>query len=140
MALGASLSFAAVRAGILGGLGTVDIIFARFVVAAAIMLRLLVHFGVFDLAGIGLRHGLVLALLGGAIAAPVQTRQAQDDPAQDAPVRTRTCPRPLVDAVDLAAGAVDGPPGLLERWVRARWLPTLRDGAGDLLWVRWVVT
>ena len=45
MALGASLSFAAARAGILGGLGVADLIFARFLVAGAIMLPLLVRWG-----------------------------------------------------------------------------------------------
>lgn len=73
MALGASLSFAAARAGILGGLGTVDMIFARFLVAAAVMLPLLVRFGALDLAGIGWRRGLVLTLLGGAPFALLQT-------------------------------------------------------------------
>jgi drug/metabolite transporter (DMT)-like permease len=73
MALGASLSFAAARAGILGGLGTVDMIFARFVVAAAIMLPLLLRFGVFDLAGIGWGRALILTLLGGAPFALLQT-------------------------------------------------------------------
>ncbi|MFO1159749.1 MAG: DMT family transporter [Reyranellaceae bacterium] len=73
MALGASLSFAAARAGILGGLGAVDMIFARFLVAAAIMLPLLVRFGVLDLAGIGWRRGMVLTLLGGAPFALMQT-------------------------------------------------------------------
>jgi len=73
MALGASLSFAAARAGILDGLGTVDLIFARFLVAAAIMLPLLVRFGAFDLAGIGWRRGLILTLLGGAPFALLQT-------------------------------------------------------------------
>lgn len=73
MALGASLSFAAARAGILGGLGTIDMIFARFLVAAAIMLPLLVRFGIFELAGIGLRRGLILTLLGGVPFALLQT-------------------------------------------------------------------
>ena len=46
MALGASLSFAAARAGILGGLLAVDMIFARFIVAGLIMLPVLLRFGV----------------------------------------------------------------------------------------------
>jgi drug/metabolite transporter (DMT)-like permease len=73
MALGASLSFASARAGILGGLGAVDMIFARYVVAGAIMLPLLLRYGVRDFAGIGLRRSLVLALLGGAPFALLQT-------------------------------------------------------------------
>lgn len=73
MALGASLSFASARAGILGGLGAVDMIFARYIVAAAIMLPLLVRYGVRDFAGIGFRRALILTLLGGAPFALLQT-------------------------------------------------------------------
>jgi drug/metabolite transporter (DMT)-like permease len=73
MALGASLSFAAARAGILGGLLPVDLIFARFIVAGLIMLPVLLRFGVHDLAGIGWRRGLVLTALGGAPFALLQT-------------------------------------------------------------------
>ncbi|WP_425068918.1 DMT family transporter [Reyranella sp.] len=73
MALGASLSFASARAGILSGLGAVDMIFARYVVAGAIMLPLLLRYGVRDFAGIGLRRSLILALLGGAPFALLQT-------------------------------------------------------------------
>ena len=73
MALGASLSFASARAGILGGLLAVDMIFARFIVAGAIMLPLLIRFGVRDFAGIGWRRALVLTLLGGAPFALLQT-------------------------------------------------------------------
>ncbi|MPZ31742.1 MAG: hypothetical protein GEV13_12225 [Rhodospirillales bacterium] len=73
MALGASLSFAAARAGILGGLLTVDMIFARFIVAGLIMLPLLLRFGVRDLAGVGWRRALFLTLLGGGPFALLQT-------------------------------------------------------------------
>ena len=73
MALGASLSFVAARAGILGGLLAVDLIFARFIVAGAIMLPLLLRFGIRDFAGIGWRRALVLTLLGGAPFAMLQT-------------------------------------------------------------------
>lgn len=73
MALGASLSFAAARAGILGGLLPVDLIFARFIVAGLIMLPVLLRFGVADLAGIGWRRGLILTALGGAFFALLQT-------------------------------------------------------------------
>jgi drug/metabolite transporter (DMT)-like permease len=73
MALGASLSFAAARAGILGGLLPADLIFARFIVAGMIMLPVLLRFGTRDLAGIGWRRGLVLTALGGAPFALLQT-------------------------------------------------------------------
>ena len=73
MALGASLSFASARAGILGGLGAVDMIFARYVVAGAIMLPLLLRYGLRDFAGIGLRRSLILTVLGGAPFALLQT-------------------------------------------------------------------
>jgi drug/metabolite transporter (DMT)-like permease len=73
MALGASLGFASARAGILGGLEAIDLIFARFVVAAAIMLPLLIRFGVRDFAGIGWKRSLVLTFFGGAPFAMLQT-------------------------------------------------------------------
>lgn len=73
MALGASLSFAAARAGILGGLLAVDMIFARFIVAGLIMLPLLLHYGLRNLAGLGWRRALILTLLGGAPFALLQT-------------------------------------------------------------------
>jgi len=73
MALGASLSFASARAGILGGLGAGDMIFARYLVAGAIMLPLLVYWRLPTLAGIGLRRALILTLLGGAPFALLQT-------------------------------------------------------------------
>ena len=73
MALGASLSFAAARAGILGGLLAVDMIFARFIVAGLIMLPVLIRFGIRDLAGLGWRRALGLTLLGGAPFALLQT-------------------------------------------------------------------
>lgn len=73
MALGASLSFAAARAGIVGGLSPVDLIFARFIVAGLIMLPVLAHFGFGDLAGIGWGRGLTLTVLGGAPFALLQT-------------------------------------------------------------------
>jgi drug/metabolite transporter (DMT)-like permease len=73
MALGASLSFAAARAGILAGLLAVDMVFARYIVGGLIMLPLLIRFGVRDLAGIGWRRALVLSFLGGAPFAFLQT-------------------------------------------------------------------
>lgn len=73
MALGASLSFAAARAGILDGLGAVDMIFARYVVAGLLMLPLLLRYGIRSLAGLGPRRALVLTVLGGAPFALLQT-------------------------------------------------------------------
>jgi drug/metabolite transporter (DMT)-like permease len=73
MALGASLSFAAARAGILGGLDVADLIFARFLVAGAIFLPFLVRWGLPTLAGIGFRRAAILTLLGGAPFALLQT-------------------------------------------------------------------
>lgn len=73
MALGASLSFAAARAGILGGLSAIDLIFARYIVAGAIMLPMLLRYGVRDFAGLGLRRALILSALGGAPFALLQT-------------------------------------------------------------------
>lgn len=73
MALGASLSFAAARAGIVGGLGVADLIFARFVVAGAIMLPPLLYWGLPTLAGIGLKRAAILTILGGAPFALLQT-------------------------------------------------------------------
>lgn len=73
MALGASLGFAAARAGIVGGLLAIDLIFVRFIVAAAIMLPVLIRFGVIGFAGIGWKRSLVLTALGGAPFAMLQT-------------------------------------------------------------------
>jgi drug/metabolite transporter (DMT)-like permease len=73
MALGASLSFAAARAGIVGGLDAADLIFARYLFAGSIMLPLLFYWGLPTLAGIGLGRALVLTLLGGAPFALLQT-------------------------------------------------------------------
>ena len=73
MALGASIAFAAARAGILDGLQAFDLIFARFVVAGLTMLPVLLKLGLPDLAGIGWRRGIVLTMLGGAPFALMQT-------------------------------------------------------------------
>ena len=73
MALGASLSFAAARAGINGGLGAFDLIFARFIVAGAAMLPPLLLWGLRGFAGIGVRRALILTALGGVPFALLQT-------------------------------------------------------------------
>jgi drug/metabolite transporter (DMT)-like permease len=73
MALGASLSFAAARAGVVGGLAVPDMIFARFLVAGAIMLPLLVRWRLPTLAGIGFKRACLLTALGGAPFALLQT-------------------------------------------------------------------
>ena len=65
MALGASVSFATARAGILSGLAPDDMIFARYVVAGLIMLPPLIYWGLHDLAGIGWTRGIVLAICAG---------------------------------------------------------------------------
>lgn len=73
MALGASISFAAARAGVLGGLAPDDMIFARFVVAGLAMLPLLIYWGLPALAGIGWPRSLALLLTGGPLFAILQT-------------------------------------------------------------------
>ena len=73
MALGASLSFAVARAGVVDGLAVPDMIFARFLVAGAIMLPLLVRWGLPTLAGIGFKRACLLTALGGAPFALLQT-------------------------------------------------------------------
>lgn len=73
MALGASVSFAAARAGILAGLSADDMIFARFLVAGMAMLPLVLYWGFGDLAGIGWSRGLVLLVTGGPLFALLQT-------------------------------------------------------------------
>jgi drug/metabolite transporter (DMT)-like permease len=73
MALGASISFAAARAGVLDGLAPDDMIFARFVVAGLAMLPLLLYWGLPTLAGIGWPRSLALLLTGGPLFAILQT-------------------------------------------------------------------
>lgn len=73
MALGASISFVAARAGILGGLAADDMIFARFVVAGLFLLPFLLRWGLPSLAGIGWRRGLALVATGGPLFAILQT-------------------------------------------------------------------
>ena len=73
MALGASVSFAAARAGILAGLSADDMIFARFLVAGTVMLPFVLYWGIGDLAGVGWKRGLVLLVTGGPLFALLQT-------------------------------------------------------------------
>lgn len=65
LALCASLSFAASRAGILHGLTPGDLILMRFGVAGVVLFPLLLRWGLPTLAGIGWRRGLVLTALAG---------------------------------------------------------------------------
>ena len=73
MALGASISFAAARSGIVEGLAPDDMIFVRFVVAGLAMLPLLLYWGLPGLAGIGWPRSLALLLTGGPLFAILQT-------------------------------------------------------------------
>jgi drug/metabolite transporter (DMT)-like permease len=73
MAFGASVAFAVARAGILGGLGPDDLIFVRFLTAGAVLLPLLIYWGVPTVAGIGWRRGILLTLTGGPLFAILQT-------------------------------------------------------------------
>ena len=73
MAVGASISFASARAGILAGLTPDDMIFARFVVAGLLLLPFLVWWGLTTLAGIGWPRGLALLLTGGPLFGLLQT-------------------------------------------------------------------
>ena len=73
LALGASLSFAAARAGILAGLSPGDLILMRFGVAGVVLLPFLLRWGLPDLAGVGWRRGLVLTVVGGPAFALMQT-------------------------------------------------------------------
>lgn len=73
MALGASISFAGARAGVLGGLAPDDLIFARFLVAGLAMCPLLIYWGLPTLAGIGWLRSVALLLTGGPLFALLQT-------------------------------------------------------------------
>lgn len=73
MAIGASVSFAAARAGITGGLAADDLILVRFGVASLVMLPAFVWWGCASLAGIGWRRGIALLLTGGPLFALAQT-------------------------------------------------------------------
>lgn len=72
LAVGASVSFAMARAGVVAGLAPGDLVLARFGVAGLLLLLPLLRWGIADLAGIGWRRGLVLTLLGGPAFALMQ--------------------------------------------------------------------
>ena len=72
LALGASLSFASARAGVIAGLTPGDLILMRFGVAGLVLLPFWVRWGLPTLAGIGWRRGLILTILGGPAFALMQ--------------------------------------------------------------------
>jgi drug/metabolite transporter (DMT)-like permease len=72
LALGASLSFASARAGVIAGLSPGDLILMRFGVAGLVLLPFWVRWGLPTLGGIGWRRGLILTLLGGPAFALMQ--------------------------------------------------------------------
>jgi drug/metabolite transporter (DMT)-like permease len=72
LALGASLSFAAARAGIINGLTPGDLILMRFSVAGLVLMPLLLRWSLPNLAGIGWRRGLILTAVGGPAFALMQ--------------------------------------------------------------------
>jgi len=65
LALGASLSFATARAGVLAGLSPGDMILMRFGVSGLILLPFWVGAGFSSLAGVGWRRALILTMLAG---------------------------------------------------------------------------
>ena len=72
LALGASLSFASARAGVIAGLTPGDLILMRFGVAGLVFLPFLLRWGLPTLAGIGWRRGVILTILGGPAFALMQ--------------------------------------------------------------------
>ncbi len=72
LALGASLSFATARAGVLAGLTPGDLILMRFGVSGIVLLPFWIGSGLPALAGIGWRKGLILTLLAGPAFALMQ--------------------------------------------------------------------
>ena len=73
LALGASLSFATARAGVLAGLSPGDMIMMRFGVSGLVLLPFWVGSGFSGLAGLGWRKALILTLLAGPGFALMQT-------------------------------------------------------------------
>lgn len=67
LAVGSAFGFAAARAGILGGLSPNELVLMRFGVAGLLLLPFLIRWGLLDLAGIGWRRGLILALFAGPV-------------------------------------------------------------------------
>ena len=72
LALGASLSFVAARAGIINGLTPGDLILMRFSVAGLVLMPLLLRWGLPTLGDIGWRRGLILTAVGGPAFALMQ--------------------------------------------------------------------
>lgn len=67
LAISASVSFAWSRVGILGGMYAADLTLLRFVVAGAILLPVLIRYGLLSLAGIGWARGMALLATGGPL-------------------------------------------------------------------------
>jgi drug/metabolite transporter (DMT)-like permease len=67
MAVGASLSFATARAGIVAGIAAEDLVLVRFAIAGLVFLPFVIRWGLPSLAGIGWGRSLVLLVLGGPI-------------------------------------------------------------------------
>ncbi len=65
LALGASLSFATARAGVVAGLSPGDLILVRFGVSGLVLLPFWIGAGLSGLAGVGWRRALILTLLAG---------------------------------------------------------------------------
>ena len=62
------------RAGVIGSIGPADLTLLRFGVAGILLLPVLLRYGIRDLAGVGWRRGLVLAVLAGPPFALLQIR------------------------------------------------------------------
>ncbi|MEJ0017610.1 MAG: DMT family transporter [Acetobacteraceae bacterium] len=73
LALGAPISFAAARAGILAGITPGDLVLLRYLVAGLLLLPVLLYLGIGNLAGIGWGRGAILLLTGGPVFALLQT-------------------------------------------------------------------
>ncbi len=142
MAIGAAVAFASARAGILGGLGADDMIFARFVVAGCAMLPFVVVWGVRTLGGIGWPRGLALLATGGPLFAILQTGGYAFAPLAHGAV---IAPSSVTIVSTIAAGLLLG-----ERLTRAHllgaavvvagilaisWQGIVEGGHGDRTWV-----
>jgi len=142
MAIGAAVAFASARAGILGGLGADDMIFARFVVAGCAMLPFVAVWGVRTLGGIGWPRGLALLATGGPLFAILQTGGYAFAPLAHGAV---IAPSSVTIVSTIAAGLLLG-----ERLTRAHllgaavvvagilaisWQGIVEGGHGDRTWV-----